>query len=263
MGKYMRKGKGVAVMEVSSQSVSLGGRNRARAVASQKSQHKRLLTRSSSAKQQHYTCYMELRSRRLEKVLPSCSCYHEMESNKPEILAEASVNDTVSDEGTLLGSSSSFEQPKQQQQQQYSVAHSRNNSATFSRVQSNIKPAKTHRKEAENGDAKTLIGGEGLEVEASFGENIIDLDSKERKTRERTPSSHIRDMETEETPGSTTKRPPPTRRRRLQQQRQQESEEVIRHGRINNRYIHVPTSNEIEEFFARAELQEQRKFTER
>eukprot|EP00252_Welwitschia_mirabilis_P011961 TRINITY_DN2659_c0_g1_i2.p1 TRINITY_DN2659_c0_g1~~TRINITY_DN2659_c0_g1_i2.p1 ORF type:complete len:202 (-),score=41.10 TRINITY_DN2659_c0_g1_i2:1138-1743(-) len=201
MGKYMRKGKGVgevAVMEVSTQGVSLGVRTRARTLASQRSEHKRLAsTRSSSSKQQQqqqqprclessssmqgHTCYMELRSRKLQKILPSCSCYHEHVDPKTlETVAEpSSAKVAVSDEATLPGSNSSC---FQQQKQQSSVAHSRNNSATFSQTQSNINPARTRKKEPDNKHQEQLPSGDadGIEVEVSFGENIMDQDSRER-----------------------------------------------------------------------------------
>ncbi|XP_068662626.1 cyclin-dependent kinase inhibitor 5-like [Aristolochia californica] len=86
----------------------------------------------------------------------------------------------------------------------------------------------------------------GLEV--SFGENILDTEGRERSVRETTPSSLIRASETPETPGSTTR---PTA--------SSASQRRIHSTMCRN----IPTTNEMEEFFAGAELQQQRILTEK
>lgn len=274
MGKYMRKGKGVgevAVMEVSQGSLGVRTRARTLAAASSQKDHRRLgASKSVTTKHQSsappaspcvessmHTCYLELRSRKLEKF---SRCYHSAhgatshgESKRSLSLSEPSRL-AVSEEARVASDKSSH----RVLQQQSSVAHSRNNSATFSH---NAKPAKAaQRKERRDDDHTSARPSEaphededGMEVEASFGENVMDLDSRERRTRETTPSSYTRDVETMETPGSTTRPPSNAGRRRFQTEGG--------HGTRNQ--FHVPTTNEIEEFFAGAEQQEQRRFTDR
>jgi hypothetical protein len=77
MGKYMRKGIGagkVAIMEVSQG--ALGARTRAKTLALVEQDRKLASSKSASSKQQHnvvvdrfHTTYLELRSRKLEKVV--------------------------------------------------------------------------------------------------------------------------------------------------------------------------------------------------
>ncbi|KAJ8432540.1 hypothetical protein Cgig2_009304 [Carnegiea gigantea] len=83
--------------------------------------------------------------------------------------------------------------------------------------------------------------------EASCGENNLEFDSRERSTRESTPCSLIRGTETIGTPGSTTR---PTC-----------SASASRRGRNTQRAI--PTTPEMEEFFAGFELHQQKQFIEK
>lgn len=93
-----------------------------------------------------------------------------------------------------------------------------------------------------------LDAGGGLGVEASFGENNLGLEAKERGTRESTPCSLIRDPDAIRTPGSTTRRVCST--------------QSI--GRAQNAMVgSFPTSMEMEEFFAYAERQQQTLFAEK
>eukprot|EP01018_Ginkgo_biloba_P021418 Gb_00653 [translate_table: standard] len=262
MGKYMRKGKGVgevAVMEVSQG--SLGVRTRARTLASQKD---RKLAPSRSASIKHpttttstaattrtpcvesmQTSYLELRSRKLEKI---SRCYHAQEGN----------NNNEKSESLEESSRLALSEPSDRSSRRVhsAVAHSRTNSATFSHAHSNAKPAKVARKQDEAGPSEAFEEPASdeeaaLEVEASFGENVMDHDSRERRARETTPSSLIRNVETLETPGSTTRPAQASSGRRRMQNEAQTS------------HFRVPTSSEIEEFFAGAEQQEQRRFAER
>ncbi|PKI76784.1 hypothetical protein CRG98_002770 [Punica granatum] len=82
-------------------------------------------------------------------------------------------------------------------------------------------------------------------VEASFGENNLESEEMvDRNTRESTPCSSIRDPSSIGTPGSTTRRTPCTTSRRVRS-------ELLRD---------IPTMQELEEFFALAEQQQQRLF---
>jgi hypothetical protein len=85
-------------------------------------------------------------------------------------------------------------------------------------------------------------------TEASFGDNVLEFEGKERSTRESTPCSLIRDPESIRTPGSTTR---PTMsaeaNRRLQ----------------NSVPIHLPRANQIDAFFAGFEAQQHQQFIER
>ncbi|KAJ8749539.1 hypothetical protein K2173_025734 [Erythroxylum novogranatense] len=87
-----------------------------------------------------------------------------------------------------------------------------------------------------------------LGLEGSFGDNCLDDEARERSTRESTPSSLIRDSHTIRTPGSATK---PTSSRAANQR-----------GRNETRR-NIPTTYEIEEFFACAQQQQRRLFIEK
>ncbi|KAG2401970.1 hypothetical protein LR48_Vigan09g107700 [Vigna angularis] len=90
---------------------------------------------------------------------------------------------------------------------------------------------------------------ENAEVqEASFGENVLDFEGRDRSTRESTPCSLIRDPDTVRTPGSTTR---PTC-----------STDANRRTEHANRR-QIPTSREMDEFFAEVEEAQQRKFIEK
>ncbi|KAG2554914.1 cyclin-dependent kinase inhibitor 5-like [Panicum virgatum] len=88
------------------------------------------------------------------------------------------------------------------------------------------------------------------DVEASFGENVLDFDAMERSTRETTPCSLIRNSEMISTPGSTTK--------------SKSSNSMISRRRMEaSVYRFIPSSLEMEEFFTAAEQQEQHTFREK
>ncbi|XVF32207.1 hypothetical protein REPUB_Repub17cG0062100 [Reevesia pubescens] len=84
--------------------------------------------------------------------------------------------------------------------------------------------------------------------EASFGENNLDFEPRDRSTRESTPCSLIKGSETIATPGSTT--------------RLRSSPSAHRRG-LNDVQRLIPTTHEMEEFFACAEQQQQRQFIEK
>nr|QYW07153.1 cyclin-dependent kinase inhibitor 2 [Dimocarpus longan] len=84
-------------------------------------------------------------------------------------------------------------------------------------------------------------------TEASFGDNSLDFEHRDRGTRESTPCSLIRTLDSIGTPGSTT--------------RQRSMPATYQEGRNDQRI--VPTQREIEEFFACAEQQQARLFIEK
>ncbi|KAF8780536.1 hypothetical protein HU200_001669 [Digitaria exilis] len=88
------------------------------------------------------------------------------------------------------------------------------------------------------------------DLEASFGDNVLDFDAMERSTRETTPCSLIRNSEMISTPGSTTK--------------SKTSNSMTSHRRMEASICRfVPSSLEMEEFFTAAEQQEQHTFREK
>ncbi|KAK9138285.1 hypothetical protein Sjap_008879 [Stephania japonica] len=236
MGKYMRKAKisgEVAVMELAQS--SLGVRTRAKTLALQRLQKTTIATPSSRPTTRPSTttttttktttsplsdsCYLQLRSRRLEKP--------------PQLFTPTS------------------EPPRKQNP---NSRPNSSNSANLGPVGVSI----TCSKNEEEVRSVNLVGDkqeqqyekgkEDLGVEGSFGENFLDIEGRERSTRETTPCSLIRGSETVGTPGSTTR---PTNSsaasRRIQN--------AVRRN--------IPTTHEMEEFFAGAEQQQQRIFTEK
>ncbi|XP_071699981.1 cyclin-dependent kinase inhibitor 3-like [Rutidosis leptorrhynchoides] len=87
----------------------------------------------------------------------------------------------------------------------------------------------------------------GIE-EASFGENNINFDCGERSTRESTPCSLVKDSNISSTPGSSTR---PANRHAYNQTIPNSIQRIM------------PSAQEIEEFFARHALDQQRRFTEK
>ncbi|KAL8055392.1 hypothetical protein ABFX02_04G052900 [Erythranthe guttata] len=85
------------------------------------------------------------------------------------------------------------------------------------------------------------------EIEASLGENNLDLEARERSTRESTPCSLIRAGDAITAPGSSTKQRTPS----------------AANQRVQNALQNMPTAREMEEFFAEAELQNQRLFIDK
>lgn len=85
-------------------------------------------------------------------------------------------------------------------------------------------------------------------VEASFGENLLEFGGRKRTTRESTPCSLIRDSDNIQTPGSSTGR----------------SDANEANGGVPNLMrMNIPTAHEVDEFFTRAEEEQQRKFIEK
>ncbi|XP_058094748.1 cyclin-dependent kinase inhibitor 5-like [Magnolia sinica] len=210
MGKYMKKAKitGEVAVMELTQS-SLGVITRAKTLALQRLQKNSVSSPS----------YLQLRSRRLEKP-PIASA--PTEPKKAKDACKENPNPRL-------------------------VVCSANSGSATSVMQS-----------CSDKNAPASVGKEGFSregssenevcVEASFGENVLEIDGRERNVRETTPSSLIRDSETLGTPGSTTR---PTN-------------STATNRRIQNAMLrNIPTAHEMEEFFAGAEQHQQRIFTEK
>ncbi|XP_057437052.1 cyclin-dependent kinase inhibitor 5-like [Lotus japonicus] len=81
-------------------------------------------------------------------------------------------------------------------------------------------------------------------MEGSFGENLLELEGRDRSTRESTPCSLIRSSSGTHTPGSTTR---------------QRTNQIV-HQQIQR---NIPTAREMDEFFAEAEKQQQKDFMDK
>lgn len=90
--------------------------------------------------------------------------------------------------------------------------------------------------------------GNDMGVEASFGENNLEFEGRDRSTRESTPCSLIRNSDTVGTPGSTTRR----------------SSSIADNQRVRNETQRtIPTALDMDEFFAQAEQRQQKLFVEK
>ncbi|KAK4487790.1 hypothetical protein RD792_005521 [Penstemon davidsonii] len=193
MGKYMRKAKttgDMAVME--------GVRTRAKTLALQR---RRLqLSTTAPLPSKSDSCYLQLRSRRLEKPMPK------HQSSRKSRHSCGGCTGKQDPEGDCHGSGL---------------------------ISDSIEASKD------------------LEIEGScFGENNLDFEARGRSTRESTPCSLIRAADTISTPGSTTKRTctnVANQRARTQ----------------NAPLINVPSTHELEDFFAHEELPQQPLFIEK
>ncbi|KAG8091928.1 hypothetical protein GUJ93_ZPchr0012g19150 [Zizania palustris] len=96
-------------------------------------------------------------------------------------------------------------------------------------------------------DAAAAAAAEHPEAEVSSGENVLDPEAMERSARETTPCSLVRDSETISTPGSTTRPSHSSSHRRVQ---------------TPAHYI-IPTSAELDAFFAAEEQLQQQAFIDK
>ncbi|KAF8006201.1 hypothetical protein BT93_K0489 [Corymbia citriodora subsp. variegata] len=107
--------------------------------------------------------------------------------------------------------------------------------------------------EGEGGCVGRGDGGNGEDcacdalVDASCGENDLEIEHRDRSTRESTPCSLIRDLNASTPPGSTTRPQSSCTAHRTQMS-------ILRS---------IPASDEMEEFFAYAERRQQRSFIEK
>ncbi|KAL3517796.1 hypothetical protein ACH5RR_020385 [Cinchona calisaya] len=227
MGKYMRKAKitaDVAVMEVSSDQSTLGVRTRAKTLALQ-----RLQSSSSSSSLAPATsnlpdssCYLQLRSRRLEK--PSLLKPHPPQKPIPRKESCGSEPDT---------------KPNPSSSSRLRVCNSAHSGSVGTKQQEGCF--------FESRVAEEIGHDFELGVEASFGENNLDCEPRERSTRESTPCSLMRDVDVA-TPGSSTR---------------QKTANVVNQRSRSAILENIPSAAEIEEFFARADQQQQQQFIEK
>ncbi|CAI9776621.1 unnamed protein product [Fraxinus pennsylvanica] len=218
MGKYMRKAKiggDVSVMELSQSTP--GVRTRAKTLALQRLQSS--FTAATAAQSKPESCYLQLRSRRLEKPVFS---RHQQISQKGSAQKQGfSCGEKEDPEFEVLC--------EEEYSGSDSIGMAKKEETCF----------EMENREWDTGD---------IEIEASFGENILDWEARERSTRESTPCSLIQSVGTVLTPGSTTRRTSPE----AAIQRPQDA--ILRN---------FPTAHEVEEFFARAEQSQQNLFMEK
>ncbi|KAJ8774143.1 hypothetical protein K2173_009574 [Erythroxylum novogranatense] len=229
MGKYMKKAKtagDVAVMDL-----SLGVRTRAKTLALQRQAH----LQPPSATGVVSGGYIQLRSRRLEKlpiILRDSKrqrCTHNNHRENPNPNPDPSPKDVAS----RVRTSSDSESLGSGHEEEVGVSNK------GEQILEDDKRIGNSSRESESKD---------FGVEASFGENFLEIDGTERSTRESTPCSLIRDSETIRTPGSTT-RP---------------SSSTDANGRIqNSAHEHIPTAHEMNDFFSGAEEEQRKQFIEK
>lgn len=210
MGKYMRKAKtaaGELAVMEVTQSSPLGVRTRAKTLALQK---------ATSAGAGGSGSYLQLRSRRLEKPA-------------------ARVNEASG---------------RRRRRKENSRARER------SRGKKNVDEKEEEKKADDVAAAAAAVeveeeeeenGNKNLDIEASFGENALESEARERGTRESTPCNLIRDPAIIRTPGSSNR---PT-------------------NSMQNREVPIsacsliPTAHEIDKFFVDTEEEQQRQFIEK
>ncbi|CAH2044717.1 unnamed protein product, partial [Thlaspi arvense] len=205
MGKYMKKSKitgDVGVMEVT-EPTALGVRTRAAKTLALKRLNS---SASDSALAGDSSCYLQLRSRRLEK---------------PPSLAE----------------------PKQPPRHHKSGIREPGSRSRVDSVNSNA-AASGSVPEARSCNGDEFLSN-SVSAEVFCGENSLDFESR-HSTRESTPCNFVEDVKIIVTPGASTR-----------------SLRTATEDYARDRDSTVPTTSELEEFFAYAEQQQQRLFMEK
>ncbi|KDP39379.1 hypothetical protein JCGZ_01136 [Jatropha curcas] len=232
MGKYMRKAKTTG--EVAVMDLSLGVRTRAKTLALQRQARlpaspPQPQPASSAPSSPGSAGYLQLRSRRLVKPPTLVNDSKRQKQSQNKEAQNPNPNSGVRVGSTVSGTDGSGQKNEVSGENKEEVQEKKSDCE-------------------ENNNNNDINESKDLGIEASFGENVLDIEGRERSTRESTPCSLIRDPETIRTPGSTTR---PT-----------SSTET--HRRIqNSAHRHIPTSLEMDEFFARAEEEQQRQFIEK
>ncbi|GLU07914.1 hypothetical protein SLE2022_248530 [Rubroshorea leprosula] len=233
MGKYMKKSKitgDIAVMEVPQS--TLGVRTRAaKTLALQRIQKTSPSPQVVSNPDASSLCYLQLRSRRLEKQPSGVSC----ETSKKQ----------GQKEGCRVDSRNSEQKAKTRVGSRLRMV------SVGTETDGSVSVPTSVEVEVGEGCCDKNRGREEFcceTEEASFGENNLDFEGRDRSTRESTPCSLIRNSDTIATPGSTTRR---------------SSSSTAYRGGGNDVQRFIPTANEMEEFFAYAEQQQQRQFIEK
>ncbi|GMI96122.1 hypothetical protein HRI_003281500 [Hibiscus trionum] len=234
MGKYIKKPKTapeVAVPELSQSPLGVRTRSKTLDLQRQKKSSTSPAT-VASAPANGTGSYLQLRSRRLEKP-PLVVHHHDSKKHQQQQQRK---------QGSKKGSCGQNPNPNSDSRARVSCG---SNSVVEKKT-----GGKTGREDSvqeENGN-DNVINYTNISVEASFGENILEIEAKERGTRESTPCNSIRGSESIRTPGSTT--------------RPNSSADTNRRVRGSTRR-HVPTSHEMDEFFSLAEVDQQRQFIEK
>ncbi|KAF5738513.1 putative Cyclin dependent kinase inhibitor [Tripterygium wilfordii] len=209
MGKYIRKVKTAGEIAVMEVSQTLGVSTRARTLALQRLQ-------KSSPPPSDGGSYLQLRSRRLQK---------------PTILVD-----------------SKREKPNPRRNANLK-SNSKAKSGSRGLVQKKGSSRKNVGEVVQKGKVEGHTGdGKDLGAETSFGENRLEIEGRERNTRESTPCSLIRDPDAIRTPGSSTR---PTSSTEANRRRQ------------NSISRHIPTAHDMDDFFSGAEEEQQRQFVEK
>ncbi|XP_044500172.1 cyclin-dependent kinase inhibitor 5-like [Mangifera indica] len=234
MGRYMRKAKTAG--EVAIMDLTLGVRTRARTLALQKSSIPPSRSPSTASSAAAGGSYLQLRSRRLEK---------------PPIV----VNDSAK---------RAKQGPAKEKENCASESQNQNPNSSNSRARVRVSQADpgsngSGQKNESNSNGNENVGvgveeetNQDLGVEASFGENALEIEGRERGTRESTPCSMIRQPDSIRTPGSTT-RPSTTR----------PTSSIEGRGTRNSTQRQIPTAHEMNQFFLGAEEEQQRQFVEK
>ncbi|CAL9765411.1 unnamed protein product [Musa acuminata subsp. burmannicoides] len=224
MGRYARKAKidgKAAVTEAVHHQPSLGVHTRAKTLA---------LKRLQETSPDTASCYLQLRSRCLEKHLPVPSSARSRAATRNRPNADPNPNSHASPSRSpnhVNQAAGAAESPVNSD----SVGSVPTKSRCFTKTKATALAVREVSPEVDP-----------AETEGSFGENVLDLDAS-RTAREPTPCDLIRDSETVGTPGSTT--------RRTASKRQAATPSSI------------PTNLEMEELFAGPEQLQQRSFVER
>ncbi|KAJ7961513.1 Cyclin-dependent kinase inhibitor [Quillaja saponaria] len=228
MGKYMKKSKiagDMAVMEVSPQS-SIGVRTRARTLALQRLQKSPSSLSVAPNPDASSFSYLQLRSRRLEKPSGLVDTKKHQFSERPKKCFGESPKPNTCGVNSRMGVGS----VKSVSVGSVSLSNDKQE-VCFSEIAKGI-----------GTEARNDVG-----FEASFGENTLEFEGKDRSTRESTPCSLIRNSDAIGTPGSTTRPKMCTMTNRI-------------NGDMERS---IPTAQELDEFFAYAEQQQQRIFMEK
>ncbi|XAR58720.1 hypothetical protein NMG60_11014219 [Bertholletia excelsa] len=242
MGKYLRKAKvtgDVAVMEVVSPA-SLGVRTRAKTLALQRLQS--TSTTAAAPPTNPESSYLQLRSRRLEKLPPPLNESRKQQRNQQH---SAQRDGCAENPNPNRSTSPGFRASSRLGMKSVNTGSVDSASVSCSKSEEGqIIEFKTRA----NREDETVDDDDDLGVEPSSGENNLDFDDRDRSTRESTPCSLIRQSEDVGTPCSTTRQTTPLA-----------ADRRARNGTRRS----IPTAHEMEDFFARAEQEEQRLFLEK
>ncbi|KAE8658451.1 Cyclin-dependent kinase inhibitor 5 [Hibiscus syriacus] len=228
MGKFIKKPKTaseVVVMELSQ--YPLGVRTRSKTLALRRQ------NKTSASPANGAGSYLQLRSRRLEKP-PFVVRHHDSKKRQQQ-----------QKQGGKKASCGQNLNPNSDSRARASCG-----SNSVLEKKTGERSGREDLVQEDNGN-DNIVNYANISDKASFGENILDIEAKERGTKESTPCSLIRDpTESIRTPGlgSTTR---PTNSADTRQR--------VR----NSTRPHIPTSHEMDEFFAPTEVDQRRQFIEK